>query len=240
MRGLLIIVLMLSGSVWAQHVNYNDSTITITGKVRDTSRSVGFYNMVIVNKSTSKGVFGDYAGNFSITIKKSDTLGIAVRGYKTIYVSYRDSVYRSSYSPIFYIQELAYIGEEVVVVPLKTLEELKAERAAIEKRIAPSVTVSNAIQSPITALYVAFSKREKTKRLVAEMEYKDSQDAIVREILRIYVHNDIIYLSQDDFDEFILFLNINPEYLKTATDYELVTFIKARFDQFQSIKQGGY
>jgi hypothetical protein len=240
MRGLLIIVLMLSGTLWSQSVNYNDSTITIYGKVRDTARAVGFYNMVIVNKSTSKGVFGDYAGNFSITIKKSDTLGIAVRGYKTIYLSYRDSVYRPSYSPVFYVQELAYVGEEVIVVPLKTLEELKAERAAIEKREVPSVTVTNAIQSPITALYVAFSKREKTKRLVAEMEYQDSQDAVVREILRIYVHHDIIYLSQDDFDEFIHYLNLNPEFLKAATDYELVTYIKSRFEQFQLIKQSGY
>lgn len=238
MKVLIVIVLMLTGTVWSQNANYNDSMVTIYGKVRDTAHSVGFYNMIVVNKSTNKGAFGDYAGNFTITVKKSDTLGIAVRGYKTIYFSFKDSVYHSTYSPIFYIQELAYQGEEVVIVPLKTLEELKEERAKIEKRVVPTVTVTNAIQSPITALYVAFSKREKTKRLVAEMEYKDSQDAIVREILRIYVHNDIIYLTADDFDEFIRFLNLNPEYLKTATDYELVTYIKARYDQFQLIKQG--
>lgn len=223
---------------WSQTANYNDSLITIKGRVIDTNYSVGFYNLVVLNKSVGKGIFGEYNGKFNITVKKTDTIGISVRGYQTIYLSYADSAYQKTYSDRFYIQELAYTTDEVVVKPLKTLEELKEERANIAKREVPTVTVTNAIQSPITALYVAFSKREKTKRMIAEMEFQDKQDEVVREILRIYVHNDIFDLSKDDFDEFIRFLNLNTEFLKSASDYELVTYIKAKFEHFQKIKEG--
>jgi hypothetical protein len=137
-----------------------------------------------------------------------------------------------------YIQPLEYVGEEVIVKPLKTLDELKEERASIVRREVPVVTVENAISSPITALYIAFSKREKTKRKVAEMEYQDKQDDIVREILRIYVHHDVIDLSAEQFDEFITFLNLNTDFLKTASDYELISYIQYKFEHFTKIKEG--
>lgn len=238
MKLLFVIAGLIAFTAFGQQPNYNDSTITIKGRVSDTAHAVTFYNTVVLNKSSHKGVFGDYNGNFSITVTKKDTIGISVRGYKTIFVCYKDSSFHKVYATTFYLSELSYQAEEVVIVPLKTLEELKDERAAIEKREVPQVSVTNAIQSPITALYVAFSHREKTKRLVAEMEYKDKQDDIVREILRIYVHNDILSLSSEDFNEFISFLNLDPQFLKTATDYELVTFIKAKYERFKLIKEG--
>ena len=222
----------------AQTPNYNDSLITIKGKVVDTSYAVGFYNLVVVNKSVGKGIFGQYNGTFEITIKKSDQIGVSVVGYQTIYLSYKDSSYKESYSPTLYVQPLEYTSEEVVVKPLKTLDELKEERESIAKREVPTVTVTNAISSPITALYVAFSKREKTKRKVAEMEFVDQQQDIVREILRLYVHHDIIDLNEDEFEEFVVFLNLNTNFLKYANDYELITYIKEKFEHFQKIQEG--
>ena len=85
---------------------------------------------------------------------------------------------------------------------------------------------------------MAFSKREKTKRMVAEMEYQDQQRDVVKEILRLYVHNDIIHLAPDEFNEFITFLNLNTDFLKYASDYELITYIKEKFEHFRKIKEG--
>jgi hypothetical protein len=238
MKALILIALFLSTFSYGQSVNYNDSLITLKGTVIDTNYSVGFYNVVVLNKTVGKGIFGDYTGKFSITVKKTDTIGVSVRGYQTTYISFADSAYKKTYNTRFYIQELAITTEEVIVRPLKTLDELKKERASIAKREVATVTVTNAIQSPITALYIAFSKREKTKRFVAEMEFKDRQYDVVKEILRVYVHNDIINLTEDDFDEFIRFLNLNTEFLKTASDYDLVTYIKGKFEHFQKIQEG--
>jgi len=136
------------------------------------------------------------------------------------------------------VQPLEYTTEAVVVRPLKTLAQLKEERENITKRELPTVTVANAISSPITALYMAFSKREKTRRKVAEMEYIDQQHDIVQEILRLYVHHDILDLDNDDFEEFIVFLNLNTDFLMYASDYELITYIKYKYDHFTKIKEG--
>mgnify|MGYP000135443974 CR=1 FL=1 len=54
------------------------------------------------------------------------------------------------------------------------------------------------------------------------------QDLIVvddKELLRLYVSYDIIQLSEDQFDDFILFINVDVNFFKTATEFELVTFI---------------
>lgn len=235
----LALAIILWGSIgFSQKADYNDSLITINGTVKDTNYAVGFYNLVVMNKTVGKGIFGEYDGTFSISVKKSDEIGVSVVGYQTIYLSFKDSAYKKSYDIDLYIETIEFVGEEVVVKPLKTLEELKEERSNISKREVPVVTVTNAIQSPITALYVAFSKREKTKRKVAEMEYRDSQSDIVKEILHLYVHHDIIELEYADFEEFVVFLNLNPEFLKTATDYELITYIQSKFEHFQKIKEG--
>ena len=215
-----------------------DSLITIKGKVIDSTAKISFYNIVVVNKTAGKGIFGDYDGSFEITVQKGDLVGISVTGYKTEYLDFSDKAYQRNYEVTVYLKMLAYTGPEVQVTSLKSLQELQDERANIAKREVPVVTAANVLQSPITALYIAFSKREKTKRLVAEMEYKDQQDDIVREILRLYVHHDIIDLSQDDFDEFIMFLNLNTEFLKYASDYELITFIQEKYEHFKKIKEG--
>lgn len=217
--------------------NYNDSLITIKGKVVDTTKTVGFYNVMVVNKTAGKGIFGEYNGTFSITVKKSDLVAISVTGYKTEYLSYKDKGYKKEYEVVIYLKLNEFTSEEVEVKPLKTLKELQEERAAISKREVPKVTVGSAIQSPITALYVAFSKREKTKRMIAELEYQDQKKDIVKEILRVYVHNDIIDLNEDEFDAFIVFLNLNERFLKEASDYELIIYIKDKFEHYQKIKE---
>jgi hypothetical protein len=52
----------------------------------------------------------------------------------------------------------------------------------------------------------------------------------------LYVANDIINLTEDEFDEFISFLNINEEFLKTATEMELITFIQDKYEHFIGVK----
>lgn len=235
---IIAVLLMCFPSFSQTKANYNDSLITVYGKVVDTTFDAGFFNMVVVNKSVGKGIFGDSDGSFTITLRKKDEIGISVVGYQTSAICFKDSAFHSRYKIEVYLKPIEFSSEEVVVRPLKTLDQLKEERAAIVKRETPEVTLTNAISSPITALYVAFSKREKTKRKVAEMEFQDKQNDVVREILRLYVHSDIINLKQNDFEEFIRFLHLNPQFLKTASDYELITYIQGKYEHFMRLKEG--
>ena len=94
------------------------------------------------------------------------------------------------------------------------------------------VTGLEALQSPITALYQAFSRKEKNKRWIAAQEFKDNKARVVRELLSLYVVYDIIELEAEEFDQFIQFLNINDDFLKTASEMELVLFIKDKYEHY--------
>ncbi|MEE3146087.1 MAG: hypothetical protein VX280_07945, partial [Bacteroidota bacterium] len=120
--------------------------------------------------------------------------------------------------------------------PLKTLNQIKEERAELAMRDTRIVSGISAFESPITALYQAFSKKEKNKRWIAEQEYKDDQIRIVKELLALYVAYDIIELNEKDFDSFISFLNVNEYFLKTASEMELVLFVKDKYEHFQMLR----
>jgi hypothetical protein len=121
----------------------------------------------------------------------------------------------------------------VIIRPLKSLQQIKEERAALALRETKLVSGINVLESPITAIYQAFSKKEQNKKWIAAQEYKDDQRKVVKELLRLYVSFDIINLSEDEFDDFISFMNLDTDFLKTATEMELILFIKDKYDHFQ-------
>lgn len=205
--------------------------VLLKGKVADTIRPQGFYNMMVINRSTGKGVFGQPNGSFSLYVKSGDSMAISVKNYPIIeFVIQADANCQCLRS--FYIEGNPQLVAEVVVRPIKTLEQIREERESLALRETRQVTGIEVMQSPITALYQAFSKKEKSKRLVAEMEYQDDQRAVVKELLRVYAAYDVVKLTEEDFDEFIYFLNINPDFLRTATEMELIDFIKGKYEHF--------
>jgi hypothetical protein len=130
--------------------------------------------------------------------------------------------------------------DEVVVRPLKTLQQIKEERAALSLRETRQVTGIEVLQSPITALYQAFSKREKNKQWISQMEYKDDQRKVLKELLRVYVAYEIVKLDEEEFDSFVEFLNVDEDFLKTASEMELITFIKDKFEHFSRVNNHYY
>jgi len=59
----------------------------------------------------------------------------------------------------------------------------------------------------------------------------------VKELLRLYVAFEIIDLPEAIFDDFITFLNIDENFIKTASEMELVLFIKDKYDHFKSLQR---
>ena len=208
--------------------------VLFEGKVVDPVQPQAFYNLMLVNKRTGLGVFGQPNGHFSIYVNTGDTIVISTKNYPVIEEVIHPDVncqFKKSYTISRNVREI----KEVVVKPLKSLEQIKEEREALAMRETRYVTGIEVLQSPITALYQAFSKKEQNRRWIAEQEYKDNQRRIVQELLRTYVANDIIALSDDEFDQFISFLAINETFLKTATELELITFIQDKYEHFKQL-----
>ncbi|MES2799589.1 MAG: hypothetical protein V4638_06205 [Bacteroidota bacterium] len=228
---IVLLILLASYFAGAQQCD----KVLFEGHVYDTLRPQSFYNLMIINRTTGRGVFGQPNGTFSLYVQNGDSLSVSVKGYpvKNFTVA-ADSNCRSMHN--VYIDGKVEEFREVIVKPLKTLEEIKEERESLALRETRMVTGIEVMQSPITALYQAFSKTEKNKRWIAEQQYKDNQRAVVRELIRLYISYEVFDLDEDDFDDFIDFLNVNEEFLKTATEMELVTFIKDKYDHYRSMK----
>lgn len=209
--------------------------ILFTGRVIDSLRPQTFYNLMIINRTTGRGVFGQPNGTFSVYASSGDSISLSVRGYPAVrlkIIGDNDCQHIGTYQ----IERKAQQVAEVVVRPLKSLNEIKEERQSLAMRETRMVTGMEVIQSPITALYQAFSKKEKSKRWVAEHEHIDNQKRVLQELLRTYVAYDIVELDQGMFEEFIDFLNMDETFLKTASEMELITFIQDKFLHFKDLK----
>ncbi len=234
MRYLLVFFLLAHSGIASLHAQECDRVL-FTGKVVDSLRPQSFYNLMVINRTSGRGVFGHPNGTFSVYAGNGDSITLSVREYPPINVIVRaDS--NCQHRGTFYLEPKTQEIQEVVIHPLKTLNEIREEREALAMRETRMVTGIEVMQSPITALYQAFSKKEKAKRWVAEQEYKDDQRRIVKELLRTYIAYEVIELTEDEFDEFISFLNMSDNFLKTATEMELITFIKDKFEHYMWMK----
>ncbi len=228
----ILLVTTLFSSFLSQAQNCTE--VTVSGRVVDSLQLPAFYNLMIINKSSGKGYFGRPDGSFTFAANNGDSIVLSITGYKSVGFIVNDNQY-CTMRITKTIAQLSYQSSDVVVKPIKTLDQLKEERERLAFKETRSITGINVIQSPITALYERFSKKERSKRLVAEMEHQDNINLVLRELLRNYISYDIIDLDEEEFVEFIQFLNISEEFLKTASDYELILFIKDKLEHYKSI-----
>lgn len=212
----------------------NCSDILIIGQVEDTLQPQGFYNLMVINKTNQRGVFGNPSGSFSVYASPGDELAFSVKGYPTKSVIVRPDQNCQMIFDVF-ISKNPQEFEEVVVYPIKSLQDIKEERERLSMRETRTITGINVIESPITALYERFSKKAQSKQLVAQMEFKDQQEKVLKELIRTYVSYDVVYLNEIHFESFIFFLNMDEYFLKTASDYELITYIKDKLEHFKTI-----
>jgi hypothetical protein len=210
--------------------------VFVSGRVVDTMNRDMFYNLMVINKSTGRGVFGQPNGYFSVYVNAKDKIALSIKGYPVYeFIAAADSDCQNHI--LAYIERIPQEIEKVIVRPLKSLEQIKEERQALTLRETRQVTGINVLQSPITALYQAFSKKEQNKRWISEQQYKDDQRRVVKELLRLYVAFDMIDLPEATFDDFITFLNIDDNFIKTASEMELVLFIKDKYDHFKALQR---
>lgn len=214
-----------------------DGMIRIKGTVYDPSNKGSIPNLMIVNKRTQQGYFGTNSGYFELDVKRTDTLIIAATGFQTIKIFLKDSILDSSKNISIALKKLEITLKPVEIFTKRDLEEIQKdiESLGYEKEDY-MLQGADVLESPITALYQAFSRRERNKRLVAEMRNNDRRRELLKELFRKYVDNDIITLDNADFDDFVDFSNVSENFMKTSTQYEFIMYIKKRFEVYQMVR----
>jgi hypothetical protein len=211
--------------------------IHINGKVYDPkTANPDLTNFMVVNLRTQHGFFGRADGSFSIDIARTDTLVVAVTGYEFRKFCFADSVVKDTFNLVIALKEKLVKLPEVRILAPRDLESIERDiqKLGYNKKDYQESGI-NAFESPITFLYQEFSRFEQLRRRNAELVNEDKRRNLLKELLARYVAADIIALNNSDFDRFIDFVGVSEEFMKRATQYEFMVFIKNRFELFSSM-----
>ncbi len=210
--------------------------IPLQGRVQDTQyQDLYLENIMIINLRTQQGVFAGNNNSFTINIERNDTLIISATGYSLKRVCFRDSV--QSQGKIFTIsmKRLSVQLKEVTIFQQREWKAIENDLQTLGyKESDYKLTGVEAWQSPVTALYQAFSRKERSKRKVAELMNDDLRKSLLMEIIHIYIKNKMIELADDQIESFINFIALNDEALKNMSQYDLAIFIKDRCSYYNS------
>ncbi len=210
--------------------------ISLQGRVQDIQyQDLYLENIMIINLRTQQGIFAGNNNSFTINIERNDTLIISATGYSLKRVCFRDSV--QSQGKVFTIsmKRLSVQLKEVTIFQQREWKAIESDLQTLGyKESDYKLTGVEAWQSPVTALYQAFSRRERSKRKVAELMNDDLRKSLLMEIIHIYIKNKMIELSDDQMENFINFIALNDEALKNMSQYDLAIFIKDRASYYNS------
>jgi hypothetical protein len=210
--------------------------VTIHGRVGNGGVDRSYYDLMIVNMRTRSGTFGNPDGSFTVRALRTDTLMVGSIGHQTILITMADSVPKDSYRVDLRLRPIHVQLAEVEILPERTLREIQKDIDKLGyKESDYRISEINALQSPITFLYQEFSRRERSKRLVAQLQNEDRKRSLLRELLTKYVTYDIINLSDEAFDDFIDFLNVPDHVIKGLSQYEFLMYVKKRYELYSSL-----
>ena len=207
----------------------------VSGKIiSESGRPI--FDAMVVNRTRSYGQFCESDGSYLIKLCKSDTIQFAATGYTSVRLTYADSAYRFQKTFNVVMRKLRVSIPEVEVFAPRDLQAISddIQRLGFNESDYRSTGV-NALQSPITFLYEAFSRRERGKRESYELRNNDRRRDLLKELFAKYVEYDIITLEDDEFDAFIDYMDPGDERLKAWSQYEFILYVKNRFASYKQL-----
>jgi len=229
-----VICTFIVSLILSSHFAFAQNAVKIAVKVFDKENTkLPLTRLMIINKRTSNGIFADAEGKCTLTIFPSDTIVFSAIGFKVRNICFKDSLNNGKVNFDIALSKLYYELREVSVFANRSLNEIQndIDKLGVDKSY--STSGANAFESPITALYERFSKFEKSKRKVAEWENEDLKRDVLKDLFHLYVKYDVIDLKDEEFDAFIKYLNLNDDFIKSATQFELVMAIKGKYESFK-------
>ncbi len=174
----------------------------------------------IINKTTGNGTMSDNSGAFYLKTNPIDTLIVSFVGYVKLKIPVSRLKPNENGDVKVVMRKIIYNLNAVTVTAfkIKPYERDKMQKTIRESRIRPI----NAMESPITAMYMQFSKEGREKRKLAaifEQIFIDEQvqQKLNPEILRNLTGDDNI-----DFPKFRKYcFYLTDDYILTHEGYDL-------------------
>jgi len=233
MRQLIVPVLI---AISCSYSFAQESSIVVIGKVVQ-HPPIGFGELMIINVTSGRGIIGGSDGSFEINIRKEDELKVFCTGFKTVTVSFRDSIFKPVYNIIVELKELQIVFDKPVIIrPQPTYEELEDARSKIgTHRYDPLIqSPATTIFNPITALYQAFSRKEQEKKIYAELLNQKQLEDALKDITRYLVSSGLFDLDDDEMELFLATCPLSQEFVRTASLYDVSAALGSCYYAFKS------
>ena len=178
-----------------------DSTLVISGWVFSSEGDVVPASR-IVNRNSGGGAFVELDGSFLLRACPGDTRFLGAIGYYSVERPVFEGMEKRMFKSHLNTFKLKWVLAEVLAP--RTLNKFRdIETFGYDEKDCDSSV--DAFSSPITFLYEQFSRVERSKRLVAELENTDRRRELLQELFSKYVDYDIIQLDADEFKAFAEF-----------------------------------
>jgi len=245
---LIVIVFIVTGSL--QIHSQNSDILEITGRVisEKTDKPIRF--ATIVNLKKSKATTCDSLGYFYITALKDDILRINALGFEKEYISFIDKNINSAEIIIIRMKEKTYKIGNVNVFEERwkdfvfefTHSEIEKDETKeriekwfftfIDPKELALLTASTAIGIPINYK----TKADKQKIKVEELKRKALENSIIESKYNPELVSELTGLNKTEAIKFMRYCNFNRNYLLKANDYDIITSVNHKFDNYIKMK----
>ena len=122
MRILLLFLILLPAFLAAQ----TDSVvIVVEGRIFSDEVDRSYYDLMVVNRRTHSGIFGEPDGSFSVKARLNDTLMFGALGLETAYYVVNDTTQGDTIRMAMRLKPLSVALRTVEVLPERTLKEIQ-------------------------------------------------------------------------------------------------------------------
>ena len=202
----------------------------------------------VINTRNYTATITDTIGNFSIKIRKKDTLLITSIGYENKKITFGEKNQQVVFKSIP-MEEKLYRIKQVEVTPWGTYNEFKNRFMALDKKnprddIHPLLWkdlpqkpdeiepyVPN-ITNPISFLYYIFSEEGKSKRKLIELQKKATIDSKIRSKYNREKVSDLTGLEGKELERFMKFCNFTDEYLLNTKEYKILQRVQNMYQMY--------
>ena len=241
--------LLINLSIFSLFAQESDSLYYFSGRVISKEGKYPVALAHVINIDQRWGVVADTLGYFEIWTKPGDTLNITAIGFN--YLEYGvNGIIKDSLVQI-YLQSRYYEIPEVAISYLGTYKDFEYKVINLElpdiginpefeklfKHVEdPPLFVEPTITSPVSLIYVLFSKDAKDKKKYLEL----TEEGKVKEEVHLRYNEHIIRnltgLSGEKAYEFMEFCDFKDKYILSIDDYNLYSAILLQFEAFKKSK----
>lgn len=225
-----VLLLFFSFTLKAQQKEF-----TLNAKIVD-ENNIPLAHVDIANRRLQLSFAADKYGYFTTKVLMTDTLLLFKSGFLPQKVMIKDTMFFPDKTVLVRMFHVPIELTEVQITAIKTHQQI---RKSINNLYVPNTDLypdAKPFQNPISYLYELISKKEKEKRLAANLQTEFSKRSILKELFRLYNAYDIINLPEEDYDNFITYLNMPYEFMQSVSDYDLAITVKYKFKEYRNDK----